>query len=68
MTWICALLNDLHQLHLQAKHIFCDNQTVIHKTSNPIYHEKTKHIKLDCHVREKIQDGSLVTLHVASIH
>jgi hypothetical protein len=40
--------------HSQPAIIFSDNKSAILIASNPVFHEKTKHIDLDCHVvREK---------------
>ena len=55
IMWIHQLLMEVGIETLVQTKLWCDNQATVHKASNPVFHEWTKHIEINCHfVREKI--------------
>jgi hypothetical protein len=67
MIWIKQLLADLNIITHSPMKIFCDNQAACHIASNSVFHERTKHIEVDCHfIREKMQAKEIETPYVRS--
>ena len=69
LTWQRSLLRDLHLKHPEASILHCDNKAALHIAANPVFHDRTRHIEMDCHfIRDKIQDGSISTQFIPSSH
>jgi hypothetical protein len=67
LTWIKQVLVDLKININEPMKMFCDNQAARYIASNPVFHERTKHIEVDCHfIREKVQSKEIETPFVKS--
>ncbi|KAK4409428.1 Retrovirus-related Pol polyprotein from transposon RE2 [Sesamum angolense] len=67
LTWIGYLLRDLNIAFPTPSPLFCDNKAAIHITANPIFHERTKHLEIDCHIiRDKFKSGFVLPTHVTA--
>ena len=67
LIWLRHLLQELRFGKDKQMKLICDNQVVLHIASNPVFHERTKHIKVNCHfIREKIASGCVATSFVNS--
>lgn len=67
IIWIQQLLKDFRVQVTSTAKLFSDNKSAIYIATNPAFHERTKHIDIDCHTtRDQIKLGNLKTLHVES--
>ena len=65
LVWLTYLLKDLHIPVQVPITLFCDNKAAQQIAANPCFHERTKHLDIDCHfTRDKVQDGFLQTAYI----
>ncbi|GKA33081.1 ribonuclease H-like domain-containing protein [Tanacetum coccineum] len=66
-AWIRNLLLELHTPLSTATLVYCDNVSAVYLSTNPVQHQRTKHIEIDIHfVREYVASGQVRVLHVPS--
>jgi hypothetical protein len=55
IVWIQSLLCELGIPQSHATVLWCDNLDATYLSANPVFHVRTKHIKIDYHfVRERV--------------
>jgi hypothetical protein len=56
--WLRNLLRELHTPLSSATIVYCKNVSVVYLSSNPVQHQRTKHIEIDIHfVRDLVATG-----------
>jgi hypothetical protein len=64
-AWLRQLLHELHSPLATSTLVFCDNVSVVYLSTNPVQHQRTKHVKIDLHfVHERVACGAVRVLHV----
>ncbi|KAL2229041.1 UNVERIFIED_CONTAM: Retrovirus-related Pol polyprotein from transposon RE1 [Sesamum indicum] len=67
LQWISYLLRDFGVDVSTPIPFHCDNQAALHIMANPVFHERTKHLDIDCHVvRDLYKSGFLLPVFVRS--
>ncbi|KAL1204160.1 Retrovirus-related Pol polyprotein from transposon RE2 [Cardamine amara subsp. amara] len=67
LIWLKRMLLTLGVLHPQSMIVFCDSKSAIYIATNPVFHERTKHIELDLHfVRDEVLTRNILLRHVDS--
>ncbi|TYK14200.1 putative mitochondrial protein [Cucumis melo var. makuwa] len=65
--WLQKVLSNLCQDYEMPMKLFYDNKTVISIASNPIQHDRTKHVEIDRHfIKERLENGSICIPYIPS--
>lgn len=67
VIWMVGLLKDLCVNVLTPIQLYSDYNAAMQINVNPEFHERTKHIDIDCHfVTEKLKEGLIHPVHVST--
>ena len=56
----------IFDLQLDATCIYCENQSCVNLSENPVFHDKLKHIKIKYHyIKDMVQRGAVNLMYVA---
>jgi hypothetical protein len=66
-VWLRKLLAGLFDLELEGTFVWCDNQSCVKLSENPVFHDKPKHIEIRYHyIRDMVQKGAVKLQYVAT--
>ena len=58
VVWLRKLLVGLFDRMLKTTMIYCDNQSCVKLSENPVFHDRSKHIEMTYHfIRDMVQRG-----------
>ena len=60
VNWLCEMLVSLFDSQLDPTIIYCDNQSCMQLTENPVFYDRSKHIEIRYHfIRDHVQKGAI---------
>ena len=66
-VWLRKMLSGLFDLQLEATCIYCDNQSCIKLSENPVFHDKSKHIEIKYqYIRDMMEKGVVKLQYIAT--
>lgn len=69
MIWVRRLLIELGVVFNNLMRLYCDSQSAIHIAKNQVFHERTKHIEVDCHlIRDRVVGTQVDPPSIQPIH
>ena len=67
VQWLRQLLRDLGFTQKTPSRLYCDSKSAIYIATNPVFHERTKHVEIDCHrVRDALKSGVITAAHIGT--
>ena len=67
IVWLRRLLSDMGVSLPSPSPMYCDNKSAIQIAHNSVFHERTKHIEIDCHItRHHLKHGAITLPFVSS--
>jgi hypothetical protein len=64
-TWLRQLLHEFQTPPSRCTLVYCDNISVVYLSTNPVQHQRIKHVEIDLHfVREKVAIGPVRVVYV----
>jgi hypothetical protein len=64
-SWLRQLLAELHSPLAKSTLVYCGNVSAVYLSTNPVQHQRTKHVVIDLHfIRGWVAIGDVRVLHV----
>jgi hypothetical protein len=66
-VWLRKLVSGLFDQVLDSTMIYCDNQSCVKLSENPVFHDRSKHIEIKYYfLRDKVQRGEVVLQYIST--